>query len=139
MPRNRQTSSANGSLAVPLKILNFSSTRPRCLRSSFSSVIGFFSAVVFSAVVVATVAIVSVLSSRFLVLSFGAPVSRLRTENWQLRTGYLAGPLGFEPRQSAPKALDLPLVDGPRCTINWLATKSYPRTECQRLTTVVSD
>src|SRR4029077_4431129 len=25
----------------------------------------------------------------------------------------LAGPLGFEPRQSAPKALDLPLVDGP--------------------------
>src|SRR5882724_9995893 len=27
---------------------------------------------------------------------------------------YLAGPLGFEPRQSAPKALDLPLVDGPK-------------------------
>jgi hypothetical protein len=27
--------------------------------------------------------------------------------------GFLAGPLGFEPRQSAPKALDLPLVDGP--------------------------
>jgi hypothetical protein len=26
---------------------------------------------------------------------------------------FLAGPLGFEPRQSAPKALDLPLVDGP--------------------------
>jgi hypothetical protein len=26
----------------------------------------------------------------------------------------LAGPLGFEPRQSAPKALDLPLVDGPK-------------------------
>lgn len=25
----------------------------------------------------------------------------------------MAGPLGFEPRQSAPKALDLPLVDGP--------------------------
>jgi hypothetical protein len=31
-----------------------------------------------------------------------------RTENC-----FLAGPLGFEPRQSAPKALDLPLVDGP--------------------------
>jgi hypothetical protein len=29
-------------------------------------------------------------------------------KNW-----VLAGPLGFEPRQSAPKALDLPLVDGP--------------------------
>src|SRR5947207_13901904 len=29
------------------------------------------------------------------------------------RTAFLAGPLGFEPRQSAPKALDLPLVDGP--------------------------
>src|SRR5947208_3978355 len=28
---------------------------------------------------------------------------------------FLAGPLGFEPRQSAPKALDLPLVDGPVC------------------------
>src|SRR5713226_3189943 len=29
------------------------------------------------------------------------------------RQQHLAGPLGFEPRQSAPKALDLPLVDGP--------------------------
>ena len=26
----------------------------------------------------------------------------------------LAGRLGFEPRQSAPKALDLPLVDRPK-------------------------
>ena len=34
-------------------------------------------------------------------------------ENRELTTGFLAGPLGFEPRQSAPKALDLPLVDGP--------------------------
>jgi hypothetical protein len=33
------------------------------------------------------------------------------TLNSQSQT--LAGPLGFEPRQSAPKALDLPLVDGP--------------------------
>jgi hypothetical protein len=31
----------------------------------------------------------------------------------QPTTVFLAGPLGFEPRQSAPKALDLPLVDGP--------------------------
>src|ERR1700690_3961834 len=140
-PRKWQTSSQSGSLAVPQKTLNRSSTRARCgLRSVFSSVGGFFSAVVFSAivfspVVVATVAIGSVLSSRFSVLGFGAPVSRLRIGTWQLRTGYLAGPLGFEPRQSAPKALDLPLVDGPRCTINWLATKSYPRTERQRPTT----
>ena len=29
-------------------------------------------------------------------------------------TRFLAGRLGFEPRQSAPKALDLPLVDRPR-------------------------
>ncbi len=29
------------------------------------------------------------------------------------KAAFLAGPLGFEPRQSAPKALDLPLVDGP--------------------------
>src|ERR1035437_98782 len=108
-PRKWQTSSQSASLAVPQKTLNLSSTRARCcLRSGFSSVIGFFSA----AVVVATVAIVSVLSSRFSVLGFGAPASLLRTENWQLRTGFLAGPLGFEPRQSAPKALDLPLVDG---------------------------
>src|ERR1039458_10096807 len=113
-PRKWQTSSQSASLAVPQKTLNLSSTRARCcLRSGFSSVIGFFSAAVFSAVVVATVAIVSVLSSRFSVLGFGAPASLLRTENWQLRTGFLAGPLGFEPRQSAPKALDLPLVDGP--------------------------
>ena len=33
---------------------------------------------------------------------------------------HLAGPLGFEPRQSAPKALDLPLVDGP--VAYWLPT-----------------
>src|SRR5208337_1892148 len=54
-------------------------------------------------------------SSQFPVLSsqFWAPVSRLRTENRELRPVFLAGPLGFEPRQSAPKALDLPLVDGP--------------------------
>ena len=49
----------------------------------------------------------------------------LKTDNRNRETGllpqvrdkqqtlYLAGPLGFEPRQSAPKALDLPLVDGP--------------------------
>src|SRR5208282_4403817 len=103
-PRKWQTSSQSASLAVPQNTLNLSSTRARCgSRSVFSSVVGFFSAVV---VVVATVAIVSVLSSRFSVLGCGAPVS-------QLRTGFLAGPLGFEPRQSAPKALDLPLVDGP--------------------------
>src|ERR1700745_3267512 len=30
----------------------------------------------------------------------------------------MAGPLGFEPRQSAPKALDLPLVDGPVTTVS---------------------
>src|ERR1700756_5053774 len=30
----------------------------------------------------------------------------------------MAGPLGFEPRQSAPKALDLPLVDGPITTVS---------------------
>ncbi len=35
-------------------------------------------------------------------------IFRIRTEKF-----VLAGPLGFEPRQSAPKALDLPLVDGP--------------------------
>jgi hypothetical protein len=34
-------------------------------------------------------------------------------KNERLTTDFLAGPLGFEPRQSAPKALDLPLVDGP--------------------------
>src|ERR1700733_6853005 len=53
-------------------------------------------------------------SSQFPVRSsqaWGSSVSLLRTENWQLV--HLAGPLGFEPRQSAPKALDLPLVDGP--------------------------
>src|SRR5271157_1775612 len=119
-PRKLHTSSQSASLAVPQKTLNLSSTRARCgLRSGFSSVTGFFSAVVFSAVV-ATVAIVSVLSSRFSVLGFGAPASLLRTENWQLRTGFLAGPLGFEPRQSAPKALDLPLVDGPVKRSDWL-------------------
>jgi hypothetical protein len=35
---------------------------------------------------------------------------------------FLAGPLGFEPRQSAPKALDLPLVDGP---VNQLLAVSF--------------
>src|ERR1700690_239718 len=122
-PRKWQTSSHRASFAVPQKTLNLSSTRARCgLGSFFSSVVGFFSAAVFSAVpvsavafsaVVATVAIGSVLSSRLSVFSLGAPASLLRTENWQLKTGFLAGPLGFEPRQSAPKALDLPLVDGP--------------------------
>src|ERR1039458_7873857 len=43
-PRKLQTSSQSGSLAVPQKTLNLSSTRARCgLRSVFSSVIGFFS------------------------------------------------------------------------------------------------
>src|SRR6202007_2527283 len=37
----------------------------------------------------------------------------------------LAGPLGFEPRQSAPKALDLPLVDGPVRTITKLSIANY--------------
>src|ERR1022692_618575 len=36
MPRKLQTSSAKGSFAVPLKILNFSSARGRCFRSPFS-------------------------------------------------------------------------------------------------------
>src|SRR4029077_10934942 len=50
---------------------------------------------------------------RFSVLGSQFQGSTSSTENWQLRAGFLAGPLGFEPRQSAPKALDLPLVDGP--------------------------
>src|SRR5271155_3657193 len=96
MPRKWQTSSASGSLAVPLKILNFSSTRARCLRSGFSSGVGgtCFSALSVFSAGVTKVAIV--FSSRR-----------------QLYSVFLAGPLGFEPRQSAPKALDLPLVDGP--------------------------
>ena len=36
----------------------------------------------------------------------------------------LAGRLGFEPRQSAPKALDLPLVDRP---VNLLARQRFVR------------
>src|SRR6266852_1746061 len=42
-------------------------------------------------------------------------IFRIRTEKF-----VLAGPLGFEPRQSAPKALDLPLVDGPVKRSDWL-------------------
>src|ERR1035437_6428730 len=117
-PRKLQTSSQSASLAVPQKTLNLSSTRARCgLRSAFSSVIGFFSAVVFSAVVVATVDIVQVSGVSVSVASYQLPVASsllsLATGNWRLATAFLAGPLGFEPRQSAPKALDLPLVDGP--------------------------
>src|SRR5436190_21665804 len=60
MPRNSQTASANGSFAVPQKILNLSSTRARCgLRSCLSSVLIFFSAAV------ASVAIVLTAGSRF--------------------------------------------------------------------------
>src|SRR5208282_5430590 len=36
-----------------------------------------------------------------------------KSQELKAKGGFLAGPLGFEPRQSAPKALDLPLVDGP--------------------------
>src|ERR1017187_753642 len=114
MPRKLQTSSARGSFAVPLKILNFSSTRARGLRSGFSSGMGgacFSAFSVFSASVGVTK--VAIIGSQFSVLSLWGSASSLRTENWQLRPGFLAGPLGFEPRQSAPKALDLPLVDGP--------------------------
>ena len=59
-PRNVQTSSHSGSLAVPQKILKRSSTRPRCgLRSGFSSglICAFFS------VAVARVAISSAFSA----------------------------------------------------------------------------
>src|ERR1700744_1824847 len=38
----------------------------------------------------------------------------------------LAGRLGFEPRQSAPKALDLPLVDRPVTTLLWNLLSSSP-------------
>src|SRR5690242_13999437 len=37
----------------------------------------------------------------------------MHNEELTAKSCFLAGPLGFEPRQSAPKALDLPLVDGP--------------------------
>src|SRR5579871_2046210 len=118
MPRKWQTSSANGSFAVPLKILNFSSTRGRCFRSSFSSLTGglFFST--FSVVLSGGVTKVAIVSSGLLAFSSYRvlkPSDPSLTGNWVLATEnyFLAGPLGFEPRQSAPKALDLPLVDGP--------------------------
>src|SRR6185369_2414139 len=38
---------------------------------------------------------------------------KLKSQLPKAKSCFLAGPLGFEPRQSAPKALDLPLVDGP--------------------------
>src|SRR5580698_5369132 len=124
MPRKWQTSSASGAFAVPLKILNFSSTRTRGLRSGFSSEAGggvggacFSAFSVFSGGVTK----VAIGSSQFSLLrsqSRGSSVL-LRTENWQLRTDFLAGPLGFEPRQSAPKALDLPLVDGPVVVVDF--------------------
>src|SRR3954466_16413002 len=38
---------------------------------------------------------------------------------------YLAGRLGFEPRQSAPKALDLPLVDRPICIYSPNMVRQY--------------
>src|SRR5208282_2135094 len=88
-----------------------------------------------SAVVVATVDIVEVSG-----LSYQVSVSKggrllLRPDTWQLRPGYLAGPLGFEPRQSAPKALDLPLVDGPVKRSDWLIAVQLSFNNC-RLTTV---
>src|SRR6266404_5005950 len=110
MPRKAQTSSASGWLAVPQKILNLSSTRARCgLRSCFSSGLmpDFFS------VAVTKVAIRSDLGSRLLALGATLGSAFLRAKNREPRAAFLAGPLGFEPRQSAPKALDLPLVDGP--------------------------
>src|SRR5229473_5288051 len=114
MPRKAQTSSASGWLAVPQKILNLSSTRARCgLRSCLSS--GLMP--VFFSAVVARVAIKSALG-RWLLVVGQNPCRRrywLRptTKDRRPTTVFLAGPLGFEPRQSAPKALDLPLVDGP--------------------------
>src|ERR1700690_2442275 len=111
MPRKAQTSSASGWLAVPQKILNLSSTRTRCgLRSDFSSGFtpGFFS------VVVTRVAINRRWS--FVVGRWPNPLALAVEANDKGRTthdGFLAGPLGFEPRQRPPKALDLPLVDGP--------------------------
>src|SRR5258708_15842648 len=110
MPRNAQTSSASGWLAVPQKILNLSSTRARCgLCACFSSgvVTLFFSAVV------AKVAIESALGSWSLAVGQNpnpSPACLPRAESQQPTTAFLAGPLGFEPRQSAPKALYLPLV-----------------------------
>src|SRR5262249_27558296 len=104
MPRKAQTSSASASFAEPQKILNLSSTRGRCGLLGFSSA---FTCVFFS-VVVARVAM-------FLALTYQVD---LKSDNRNRETGllpssdkqqtlYLAGPLGFEPRQSAPKALDL--------------------------------
>src|SRR5438552_5042094 len=116
MPRKAQTSSANGWFAVPQKILNLSSTRTRCgLRSCFSSAL---MPVIFFSVAVARVAIVSLVVGRWS-LVVGRSLLALASLGWRTTnsqrptTAFLAGPLGFEPRQSAPKALDLPLVDGP--------------------------
>src|SRR5271156_1792276 len=111
MPRKLQTSSASGAFALPLKILNFSSTRARGLRSCFSSGMGgtcFSAFSVFSGGVTR----VAIRSSQFLEFSVLRP-SALRNREPATGNFFLAGPLGFEPRQSAPKALDLPLVDGP--------------------------
>src|SRR5947199_5224257 len=106
MPRKAQTSSASDWLAVPQKILNLSSTRARCgLRSCFSSELIFFSAAV------ARVAIFVVGHSSLVVGQ--KPLLPAPAVGQRPTTAFLAGPLGFEPRQSAPKALDLPLVDGP--------------------------
>src|SRR5437667_8608281 len=123
MPRKAQTSSANGWFAVPQKILNLSSTRTRCgLRSCFSSAL---MPVIFFSVAVARVAIVSLVVGRWSLvvgrwsLVVGRSLLALASLGWRTTnsqrptTAFLAGPLGFEPRQSAPKALDLPLVDGP--------------------------
>src|SRR5215470_15474320 len=107
MPRKAQTSSASGWLAVPQKILNLSSTRARCgLRSCFSSALIFFSAVA------ARVGMVFLSQADF-VVGRGFETSDDHGSRGRSGDMFLAGPLGFEPRQSAPKALDLPLVDGP--------------------------
>src|SRR5215475_6957157 len=123
MSRKLQTSSARGSLAVPLKILNLSSRRARCgLRSGLGC--GSFTCAFFS-VAVMVVAIFLVPSTQYHVLSYfrvAVPSSQsqrsLGTEYQVLGTAFLAGRLGFEPRQSAPKALDLPLVDRPIRTVS---------------------
>src|SRR5579864_2424567 len=116
MPRKWQTSSASGSFAVPLKILNFSSTRGRGLRSVLSSVTGglFFSTFsIFSGGVTKVAMIVSGLLAFSCYRSLAVQPSAIFAGSRVLTADFLAGPLGFEPRQSAPKALDLPLVDGP--------------------------
>src|SRR5271157_1579546 len=76
---------------------------------------------------------------------FSIPVLSLEIQcfYWQLTTGgwqllFLAGPLGFEPRQSAPKALDLPLVDGPVKRSDWLIALQLSSNHC-RLTTESCD